>query len=195
MILPLLLIKVVIAIIGGTVFDLVFQQKRLMSEDSGKRPKLEEDRDEALHHAACCSHEVSDRPSKLRSLVQHPLLHTLKVFAYLLVLTIGINFLFAKLGGEQVSLLLHHGSALQPALASLIGLIPNCFASVALAQLYAEGVLSFGSLISGLCAGAGLGLIVLVRENKSWRNTLLIIASLLAVSIACGMILQLFPGI
>ena len=194
-ILPLILIKVVIAIIAGLVFDLVFRRNPGRSEEPKTAPEhtMEEDRTEALHHTACCAHEVSSRPSWLQALVKHPLLHTLKVFAYLLVLTVGINFLLIQVGNDRLASLLQHGSVFQPALASLIGLIPNCFASVVLAELYAKGVLSFGSLVAGLCAGAGLGLIVLIRENKSWRNTLLILASLLGVSIVWGMILQLMP--
>jgi uncharacterized membrane protein YraQ (UPF0718 family) len=191
-ILPLILIKVIIAIIAGLAFDLIFGRK----PDQPKTPQehtLDEDRDEALHHTACCAHEVSSRPTWLQALVKHPLLHTLKVFAYLLVLTVGMNYLLDRVGNDRLASLLQHGSALQPTLASFIGLIPNCFASVVLAELYAKGVLSFGSLVAGLCAGSGLGLIVLVQENKNWRNTLLILASLLGVSIFWGMILQLLP--
>ena len=79
---------------------------------------------------------------------------------------------------------------LQPALAALIGLIPNCAASVAITRLYLDGVLSFGSTIAGLSAAAGLGLLVLIRENRDHTNTLKVIAWLLGLSIAAGTLLQ-----
>jgi hypothetical protein len=191
-ILPLILIKVVIAVSAGLLFDLLYRWK---PDGPIQEPDhtMEEDREEALHHTACCAHEVSSRPTLLQALVQHPLLHTLKVFAYLLVLTVGINYLLDRAGNDHLASLLQHGSAFQPTLAAFIGLIPNCLASVVLAELYAKGVLSFGSLVAGLSAGAGLGLIVLIRENKRWMNTLLILTSLLGVSIVSGMILQLIP--
>lgn len=196
MILPLILLKLVIAVIAGVAFDLLFPRKPEAEPayDNGHPGHTaSEDRAEALHHAACCAHEVSSRPSLFQALVKHPLLHTLKVYAYLLVLTVGIGYLLGRLGDARVAALLGHGSTLQPALASVIGLIPNCFASVVLTELYAKGVLSFGALVAGLCAGSGLGLIVLIRENKGWRNTLFIVVSLLAVSIAWGMVLQVMP--
>ncbi len=193
MVLPLLLLKAVIAIVSGMIFDMIFRRSPGASAPPLRASVVEQERDAALHHAACCDHEVSDRPSKLRSLVRHPIEHTLKVFLYLLILTVGINFVLDHLGPERVASLLKHGSVFQPSIASLIGLIPNCFASVALAELYAEGVLSFGALVSGLCAGAGLGLIVLIRENKNWKNTLLVLGTLLGVSIVWGTFIQVLP--
>lgn len=196
MIVPLILLKVAIAILAGLAFDLAFHRPPKAEEahdEEHPEHTVEEDRDAALHHTACCAHEVSSRPPWVQALVKHPLKHTLKVFAYLLILTAGINYLLAQVGDARVAVLLQHGSAVQPLLASLIGLIPNCLASVVLAGLYAKGILSFGSLVAGLCAGAGLGLIVLVRENQGWRDTALIVVSLLGVSIVWGMVLQLLP--
>ncbi len=190
MILPLLLMKVVIAIPAGLLFDVIFWKPDVEPVEAfpaGSDAKAQQD--EALHHTACCAHEVSNRPSLLQALVKHPLLHTLKISGYLLVLTVGLNLLLAQVG-SGIGVLLHKGSLLQPALASLIGLIPNCFASVVLTQFYVQGNLSFGAWVAGLCAGGGLGLVVLIRENKRWQDTLLILTSLLGVSMAWGMLLQ-----
>ena len=83
-----------------------------------------------------------------------------------------------------------NGSIFQPAIAAFIGLIPNCFVSVFLAKLYANGAISFGSLISGLCAGSGLGLLVLIKEGKDLKDAIRITALLLAISISVGVIIQ-----
>ena len=196
MIVPLILCKLFVAILAGLLFDRVFRREPVPEEDHDAAHPAhtpDEDREEALHHSACCAHEVSSRPSWLKALVRHPLLHTLKVSAYLFALTAALNLLIDWAGDGRLAALLQHGNAAQPVVASLIGLIPNCFASVALTELYAKGILSFGSLVAGLCAGAGLGLIVLVRENKGWRDTARLVAALLGVSIAWGMVLQLVP--
>jgi peptidoglycan biosynthesis protein MviN/MurJ (putative lipid II flippase) len=83
----------------------------------------------------------------------------------------------------------------QPVLASFIGLIPNCFGSVLLAELYAKGSISFGAMVAGLCAGGGLGILVLLKENKDLRNTLSIIGLLLFVSILSGSLIQFVAGL
>ena len=186
-VLPLILIKLAIAIMAGLAFDGLFGRRQ-----EGPEPAWDhaEEEDEALHHAACCAHEVSSRPSLLKALVKHPLLHTGKVFCYLLVLTAALNFVLYQVGAERMGMALRHGSAFQPIVAGLIGLIPNCFTSVLLAELYARSMLGFGALVAGLSVSGGLGLVVLVRENKNWRDTLLIIASLYATSVAWGMLWQ-----
>jgi len=69
-------------------------------------------------------------------------------------------------------------------------MIPNCFASVLLAGLFAKGIISFGALIAGLSAGAGLGLLVLIKENRNRMDTARIVGLLLAISIAAGTLIQ-----
>ena len=79
----------------------------------------------------------------------------------------------------------------QPMLTALVGLVPNCAASVLLAQLYIEGAITFGSLFAGLTAGTGVGLAVLWRVNPSWKQNLFMTGLLWAVGGAAGMVLQL----
>ena len=94
------------------------------------------------------------------------------------------------LGEERIASLLLSGSVLQPFAAALIGLIPNCAASVILTQLYLAGSLSFGAALAGLCSGAGIGVAVLLRMNRSKRENIGIVATLYLVSAAVGVILQ-----
>ena len=83
-------------------------------------------------------------------------------------------------------------SILQPVIAGIFGLIPNCAVSVLLTMMYLQGVLSFGSVIAGLSSGAGLGLLILLKKNEDKKNTALVVGILLTVSILTGVILQIF---
>ena len=77
-----------------------------------------------------------------------------------------------------------------PVVAGLIGLIPNCAASVTLTQLYLEGLLSAGALISGLLVGAGVGLLILFRVNENLGENLRITALLYAVGVISGIVIE-----
>ena len=76
-------------------------------------------------------------------------------------------------------------------ISGLVGLIPNCAASVMITELYLEGVINFGSMMAGLFVGAGVGLLVLYRVNKNLKQNILITALLYAVGVAGGLIVDL----
>ncbi|MFA5255380.1 MAG: putative manganese transporter, partial [Candidatus Omnitrophota bacterium] len=120
--------------------------------------------------------------------------HTIKIFLFLFVLSAALNYLIHIIGEHKIEGLLLNGTVFQPLLASMIGLIPNCFASVLLAELFAKGAISFGSLVAGLCAGAGLGMLVLVKENKDRKETVSIIGLLIGISVIAGVIIQMVGG-
>jgi hypothetical protein len=81
-------------------------------------------------------------------------------------------------------------SPLQPLMASLIGLIPNCAISVMLTILYMKHTLSFGSLIAGLCSAGGLGVLVLLKRNNDKKDTAIILGIMVAVSTIIGLLFQ-----
>ena len=76
-------------------------------------------------------------------------------------------------------------------LSGIIGLIPNCAASVLITEMYLEGILNFGSMISGLMVGAGVGLLVLFRTNKRWKENLSILGIVFGAGIVWGLIVNL----
>ena len=84
----------------------------------------------------------------------------------------------------------HVWGIFQPMMAALIGLVPNCGASVLLAQLYMGGAITFGSFFAGLCSGAGIGLAVLWRVNPSWKQNLFMTGLLWFCGTCCGILLQ-----
>ncbi len=119
--------------------------------------------------------------------------HTLEIFAYILIASIVINLLVFFIGEQNISVIFGAGTLWQPFVASLIGLIPNCSASVLLIELYLEsGLISFGSLVAGLCTGAGIGLLILFKANKNLKQNLLIILILYLTGSILGFLLNLF---
>ncbi len=187
----LIAIKVMIAIIAGITVDF-FMNKRIKREEINAVGREKSYKTAIDEHKGCCSHGLSEKPSKVKAIFLHPLMHTIKIYIFLLIFSVLLSFVIGSLGEARIGAMLLNGTVFQPIIASFIGLIPNCFASVLLAELYAKNAISFGSLIAGLCAGAGLGLLVLFKENKELKDTLRIIGLLLTISIFVGIIIQWF---
>lgn len=150
-------------------------------------------RAEDAHHPtltalACCGHEIGGRPRR-RELMWHALIHTAKTAGFVLAIT--AVFGFAAFGGAShlPSVLARHGW-LQPVAAAMVGMIPNCAASVAIAEMYLRGTIGFGAAIAGLSSGCGLGSLVLVKENPDRGDTLRILALLFFTSVAAGLLLR-----
>lgn len=116
--------------------------------------------------------------------------HTVKIFAYLFVFTGILNLCIEVLGIARISEILLGNTIFQPMIAAVIGLIPNCAASVILTQLYLNGAISFASVIAGLCAGSGIGLVVLCKVNHHKKENIKIIGTLLAFSVIAGIVLE-----
>lgn len=118
--------------------------------------------------------------------------HTLHIFLFILAFNLALGALTAAVGEAAIGAFLAAAGPLQPAAAGLIGLIPNCISSVLLTQLYLAGQLSLGGVVAGLCTGAGVGLAVLLRANKSRRQNGFIIVLLYLTGVAAGMLCGLF---
>lgn len=119
--------------------------------------------------------------------------HTLQVIIYILLISIVLN-LAIEFGGEEViKNVLNNRPILGALVAGIIGLIPNCAASVAITQLYMEGAIGAGALLSGLMVGAGSGLLVLLKTNKDWKSNLKLIALLYAVGVVGGILIGFIP--
>jgi hypothetical protein len=119
--------------------------------------------------------------------------HTLTVSVFVLAVTLGISTLVHFVGEEALAALLPRIPVLSHLVAALIGLIPSCASSVLLTELALSGIISTGAMLSGLFAGAGTGIIVLLRVNKPKKDTLFIILLLVVIGVAFGMLAELFP--
>ena len=119
------------------------------------------------------------------------LIHTVKVYGFVLLFTIVIDMVVALIGTDNFSAILLSNSVFQPFLSALIGFIPNCASSVLLTHLYIEDTLSFGSLIAGLCTNAGAGLLILFRDKSKIKSNLKIVGLLYICSVVPGIILHI----
>lgn len=120
------------------------------------------------------------------------LIHTVKVFGFLLLFTVIIDLFVAFVGTDRLSNILLSDSVFQPLLSALIGFIPNCASSVLLTQLYIEGTLSFGSLVAGLYTNAGAGMLILFRDRKKFKENIKIVGIMYICAVIPGIILHLF---
>jgi len=183
---PLLVAKVIISLIGGYGADLLLKSR---VEPHTHVHEDDHDCEDLLHQTGCCEHDISDG-GRRRQMIIHPIVHTAKVAAFVFAVTFGISYGIWKLGEANLSIILLQRSALQPVITAFVGLIPNCAASVAITQVFLKGHIGFGSAISGLCASGGLGILVLLKENHNLRDTARVLGLLLGISIAAGMIVR-----
>ncbi len=116
--------------------------------------------------------------------------HSVNVTIFIFVVTLGINLL-AEAGLEGALASVTQAPFLSPIVMALFGFIPNCAVSVGMTQLYLEGVMSGGALVSGLTVNAGIGLIVLFRTNRDFNENLRIMAVMLAAGVLAGWVIQL----
>ena len=114
---------------------------------------------------------------------------------FVLIVTLGVSSLVYFVGEEALASLFPRIPVLSHLVGALIGLIPSCASSVLLTELAISGIISTGAMLSGLFAGAGAGILVLIRTNKPRKNALIIILLLLLFGALFGMLAELFPAL
>lgn len=117
--------------------------------------------------------------------------HTAQVTLFVFLVTLALDAVLAVVGEETLGEFLGANELAAVAGSAVVGLIPNCAASVAIAQLYVEGVLGYGACMAGLLSAAGVGLLVLFRTNRHVAENAAIVAVLVAFSTLCGYVIQL----
>ncbi len=127
-----------------------------------------------------------------RGILLSVLHHTLTISAFILAVTLLINLLIFFVGAEALGALVSKIPVLSHLIAAIIGLIPGCATSVALTTLGLEGIISGGTMMSGLFSGAGVGILILVRLNRRPKENLMIMGLLVAVGFAFGLLFDLF---
>lgn len=170
----ILLFKVSVAMVAGIIIDLIY--KTLKKNSSLNRI-----------HSMCEKDHCHCEDGMIRSAIHH----TVQITAFILLISFALNTCIFLIGEETLSGLMLHQPVLGPLLAGLVGLIPNCAASVMLTQLYLEGMLSLGAMLSGLIAGSGIGLLVLFKVNADKKENMTILGMLYAIGAGTGILIDL----
>lgn len=181
-ILLLLAMKVLIGTVAGYLIDFLIP----------KRHDHKADMERICADCGCHDHDHDHSHAHghggiLRAAVHH----TIRIFVYIFIFTGLLSLAIELLGVEKLSAFLLGDSVFQPLIAAVIGMIPNCAASVMLTELYLNEAISFASVVAGLCTGAGLGLVVLFRMNENVKENLKIVGILYAVAAVSGVVLEL----
>ena len=187
MILPLLLIKFALGLMIGYGIDIVLSANARRVQDHMKHCHHEPE----IHHG-CCGHEIEgEKDSKIHAHLVHPLLHSLKLFGYVLIVEIIFTIILFFVGEDTLTSFLQTNKYIAPLAAVAIGLIPNCASSVVLSELYLLGGLGFGACFGGLCVNSGIALLYLLKDTKNWKKNLAIVGTLIVVSITAGYVISM----
>jgi hypothetical protein len=125
------------------------------------------------------------------NILHSALIHTIHIFIYILIFTLLLNALIEFVGEDTLAGILQRNAVLSHGLAGIVGLIPNCAASIVITELYLNGIITFGAMMSGLLVGAGVGLLILFRVNEGTRRNIQITAILYLIGTFTGFILDL----
>lgn len=176
LILKIVGLKVLIGVAVGFMVDLLLGKffKKNQKHDIGHLCEGE--------HCHCDEH----------NLLVSALIHTLKTGAFLLVANVLIGLIIFWIGEENLGNFLLGSRPLTYFVASLVGLVPNCAGSIIITEFYLAGLISFGSMAAGLLTGCGLGLLLLFKNNKNWRENLTVTAIIYVVGVVAGLIIDLF---
>lgn len=118
------------------------------------------------------------------------LIHTLKIVIFILIISFLLNCGFEYLGNEYISKILLKNNIFSSFITSLVGLIPNCGASVLLTELYLKETISYGAMIAGLLTGSGVAILVLFRSNKKLSDSFKILGIVYFVGAIVGLIID-----
>ena len=169
--------KFVIALVSGIAVDLI--------------AKLVHHRSETKHIHDLCEREHCGCEDEEGGILHSALIHTIKITGFIFFISLILSLLMEFIGEEALASLLTGAPVAGTIVTAVIGLIPNCAASVVIAQMYLEGLLTCGQLMSGLLVGAGVGLLVLVRTNNKTKENAKVIGTLLVLGIAWGILIDM----
>ncbi len=166
----ILAVKIIVAVAAGFGVDFIFRRK---------------EKDMQIGHL-CERHHCHCEEGIWKSALHH----TAEIFIYILLISLALNLMIALVGEEALGALILNRPVTGVFIAALVGMIPNCAASIIVTQLYLDGVLGAGALTAGLLSGTGVGYLVLLKVNDDRRENLKILALLYTVGAAAGLIVE-----
>ena len=168
-------VKIVVGMVAGFIIDLVAHLLKKTKEEPWKIHDM-------CEHGHChCE----------KSIWKSALKHTLQIVLFILLVNLALNCVIEFVGEDSLSNLFFTKPVVGEIVAGLVGLIPNCASSVVITQLFLEGVIGYGAMMSGLLVGSGVGLLVLFRANESFKENIKILALLYIIGVGSGILLGL----
>ena len=144
-------------------------------------------------HAAAhahAGHHHHHHPKGFMGIAMPALHHTVQITGFIFFITLIITLLVEGIGAEALGHFLSGKPIVGVFLAGVVGLIPNCAASVSITQLYLMGILNAGQMMAGLLVGAGVGLLVLFRTNDHPNENLRITIMLYGLGVFWGLVIE-----
>lgn len=174
-ILKILAAKAAIGAATGFIVDLLIRRK---TDQHGHHKDIHD----------LCEHEHCHCED---GILKSALRHTIQIMLFILVISFFIGLAIEAAGEEALAGFLTGQPVFGVFLAGIIGLIPNCVSSVVITELYLQGILGAGQMMAGLLVGAGVGILVLFRTNRSLKENLKVTAALYAAGVAWGLLIEL----
>jgi len=169
-IISILSVKLLIGIISGFIIDLLLRKK------------------EKLHVHELCEEEHCHCE---KGIIKSSLIHTLRTAFFIMLVSFILNIIMHFGGEEFLSSLFNDNNLFTTFIASFIGLIPNCAASVVITELYLNNILSFSSTIAGLLTGSGVAILVLFKSNKNLKENIKILLIIYLIGALSGLLIEL----
>ena len=138
------------------------------------------------HHDHSHSHEGAPVLSIIRSAISH----TVQVSVFIFLVTLVLVAVLETFGESAIEQFLRGNETLAVLGSALVGLIPNCSASVVITQLYLEGALQLAPMLAGTLISAGVGYLVLFRTNRSARENAVFLIMMYVIGAGWGLILS-----
>lgn len=203
-VLPTLAVKILAGVAVGYAVD--FTLKRIgreqvcveMPTEDEKTPKTTRDifmkqyMEEREVSVVCACGRAHSGDAAWKKYFLYPLLHTLQVAGFIFLVNFALTAIIHTVGEDNFAAFMQRSRFLQPFITVAIGLIPNCASSVVLTETFLSGGILFGSFIAGLCANAGMGFVVLLKNVRKWKRNLGLIAFCYGVSVVIGLLCNLF---
>lgn len=140
------------------------------------------------HHGH--SHDHSHEGAPVLSIIRSAISHTVQVSVFIFLVTLILVAVLETFGESAIEQFLRGNETLAVLGSALVGLIPNCSASVVITQLYLEGALQLAPMLAGTLISAGVGYPVLFRTNRSARENVLFLIMMYVIGAGWGLILS-----
>lgn len=144
------------------------------------------------HHGHGHDHGHSHEGAPVLSIIRSAISHTVQVSVFIFLVTLILVAVLETFGESAIEQFLRGNETLAVLGSALVGLIPNCSASVVITQLYLEGALQLAPMLAGTLISAGVGYLVLFRTNRSARENAVFLVMMYVIGAGWGLILSAF---